>query len=168
MVKVVIRLGSKTFNNLKDLEKYLQAKINESLKSDVADAVCDELESSALEMLSEYEPLVYERRSSSNSLGSGGIADKNTMSSELISSGVLIVTPKAERNMDFSKYPGWGYDTNKSLAENLIEGYGNRQYPWNQPRDFIEDTRENLRKNKNHVEAMRDGLEEIFGKGNVI
>lgn len=161
-------LASKSFKSLSQLEQYIQSQADKVLVTHVGEVIKDELESSAIEMLNEYEPSVYDRRSSSNSLDSGGIADKNTMSSELISSGVLIVIPKAERNMDFSKYPGWGYDTNKSLAQNLIEGYGNRQYPWNQPRDFIEDTRENLRRNKNHVEAMRDGLEEIFGKGNVI
>ena len=148
----------KSFNNLKDLESYIISKVNESLKTDVAPVVKDELESSAIDMLSEYEPLVYPRRSSSNSLDSGGIADKQTMNAELVSSGILSVTPNAQRNREFNEYPGWGYNTDESLAQNLIEGYGNKQYPWNQPRDFIQDSRENLISNKNHVESLKDGL----------
>jgi len=158
---------AKTFSNLKEIEAYLQQKINAVLIDNVADAVRDEIESSAIDMLNEYNPITYQRRSSSNSLGSGGIADKETMNTELVSDGVIAITPNAERNKDFSNFPGWGYDENKSLAENLVFGYGNRQYPWNQPRDFVDDARNSLKSGKAHVEAMRDGLKEIFGNENV-
>lgn len=154
-------MAGKTFKNLQEIEQYLQQKINAVLIDNVADAVRDEIESSAIDMLNEYDPITYQRRSSSNSLGSGGIADKETMSAELISDGVITITPDAERNQEFNKYPGIGYDTSKSLAENLVFGYGNRQYPWNQPRDFVEDTRENLKNGKAHIDAMRDGLKEL-------
>ena len=70
--------------------------------------VRDELESSAIEMLNEYDPIFYKRRSSTNSLGSGGIADKETMNAELVSDGVIAITPNAERNKDFNNFPGWG------------------------------------------------------------
>lgn len=160
-------MASKSFKSISELNTYLQQKINTILIDKVSDVVRDELELSAIEMLNEYDPIIYQRRSSTNSLGSGGIADKETMSAELISDGVLTITPNAERNKEFSQYPGFGYDANKSLVENLVFGYGNRQYPWNQPRDFVGDARENLKSSKIHVEAMRDSLEDIFGVGNV-
>ena len=163
----MIRLTSKTFKNVSELNNYLQQKINVILIDTVSDVVRDELESSAIEMLNEYNPILYKRRSSTNSLGSGGIADKETMNTELVSDGVIVITPNAERNKDFNNFPGWGYDENKSLAENLVFGYGNRQYPWNQPRDFVDDARNSLKSGKAHVEAMRDGLKEIFGNENV-
>ena len=154
-------MAGKTFKNLQEIEAYLQQKINAVLIDNVADTVRDELESSAIDMLNEYNPITYQRRSSTNSLGSGGIADKETMNTELVSDGVIAITPNAERNKDFSNFPGWGYDENKSLAENLVFGYGNRQYPWNQPRDFVDDARNSLKSGKAHVEAMKDGLRDL-------
>lgn len=158
----VKKLAGKSFNNLKELENYIMSKINESLKHDVAPIVKDEIESSVLEMLNEYDPIYYNRRSSSNSLGSGGLADKNTITSE-VSNGTLSVTPQADFNYDFAENHGFpsiygNVDYNKSLVSNIIGGYGDKSHPWNRPRDFVEDTRKNLRRNKNHVESMKDGL----------
>lgn len=159
MVKVVRRLVTRNITNLKDLEKILQPIINEVLKETVSEVVKDELESSALEVIhGAGEPIKYPRRSSSNSLGSGGIADKNTMTSNLISDGTLSVSPDADRNREFNDYAGWGYDENNSLAFNLQMGYGNKQYWWNQPRPFVDEARENLKNNKAYLEAMKDGL----------
>jgi hypothetical protein len=148
-----------TISSLSVLEAYLTEKINQALLNDVADAVRDELESSAIDVvLGAGEPVIYQRRSSSNSLGSGGIADKNTMDAELVANGVVSVTPNADRNREFSNYPGLGYDEDKSLVANIVEGYGDRDCWWNQPRDFVEEARENLRSTNAHISAMRDAL----------
>lgn len=150
----MIRLG-KSFANLKDLEKYLQKKINETLLYEVSDAVKDELQSSVSDVVySAGTPKQYERRN----LRDGSLGDKSTMNSSLINDGILEVSPDADRNVEFSEYPGWGYDSDKSLAENVAFGYGNHQYWWNQERNFVEDAKENMKRNKAHVDSMKDGL----------
>lgn len=156
-------MASKTFKNLKEVENYIIQQANKVLETHVAPTVKDEIESSVIEMQDKYDPTYYIRRSSSNSLNSGGLADKNTMHHNLISSGVLEVTPQADFNYDFAENHGFpsiygNVDYNKSLVSNIIGGYGDKSHPWNRPRDFVEDTRENLRRNKNHVESMKDGL----------
>lgn len=156
-------LATRNITNLKDLEKILQPILNEVLKKNVSEVIKDELESSVLEMQNEYDPIYYDRRSSSNSLGSNGLADKNSMTSELVSSGTLSVTPEADFNYDFAENHGFpsiygNVNYNKSLVSNIVSGYGDKSHPWNRPRDFVEDARENLRRNKNHVESMKDGL----------
>ena len=76
---------------------------------------------------------------------------------------MIKITPNAERNKNY-KYAGRGYDIDKSLAENIVEGYGDRKQEWNQPRDFIGETKENLKTSKAHIEAMRDGLKNRLGE----
>jgi hypothetical protein len=172
MVKVVRRLGNKNFSNLKDLEKYIQTQIDKVLVAQVSEVIKDELESSISdEVYAKHEPSQYIRRGIPNNIG--GLADKSTMHHNLISSGVLEVTPDADFNhvfaMNYARPKGYGdIDLNKSLAENIEFGYGSKTHDWDKPRPFVEKTRENLRSNKNHIESLKDGLEDIFGKGNVI
>lgn len=172
MVSLVMGLG-KSFSNLKQLESYIQQKINETLQSKhFTETIKNEITTAVSEdIYNSGTPLVYERRAGNeyggmkNPVGTGSIADPETMDSNLISNGVLEVSPNATRNEEYD-WAGRGYDTSKSLAENLIKGYGDAWY--SVPRDFLETARESMRVSKSHMNAMRDGLEEIFGKGNVI
>ncbi len=155
-------MASKNFTTWSQLELYLTEKINDSLKHEVSEQVKDEIESSISDIVySAGSPSIYERRGGNiaggmgNALGTGSIADKSTMTSELISSGQIKVTPEAERNMDY-KFAGIGYDTSKSLAENIINGYGNEWYSL--PRDFISDTKENIISSKSHVSSLKEAL----------
>lgn len=148
-------MAKKTFKSYKDLEGFLKQKIKIVLENDVAEVIKDEIQSSISdEVYSVYEPKNYERRGYTD----GGLGDKNTMTVELVGDDTIKVTPDAERNTSY-EFAGVGYDTSKSLAENIIEGYGNRAHVWNQPRDFIEETKNNLKRNKHHVEVLKDGLE---------
>jgi hypothetical protein len=148
---------AKSFNSWSEIEKYLKLQINEVLKEDVSEAVADELQSSVSDVVyGAGTPKVYQRRN----LKDGSLGDKESMSKELIGDGLLQVTPEAERNIGFSKYPGLGYDEDKSLTENVAFGYGNKDRWFNSQRNFVEDAKENLIRNKAHIESLRDGLKD--------
>lgn len=166
----------KVFNNWSSLEKYLTKQINEVLDDEVAKCVKDNMVTAIDEVVYEpYEPVSYKRRGArkddqslmGNPLGTGSIADINEMDDEIIQDGVLKVTNNAERNPDY-KYAGIGYDTSKSLAENIVEGYGSKLLPYNKRRDFISKTVEILNNNKAHIDVMKEELEKRLGEGTVI
>jgi len=144
-------LANKSFTSFNDLIKYLQPIVNEVLLDDVKDVVRDEIESSAIEViLNAGEPIWYNRRSSTNSLGSGGIADKAEMEATLIENGVVSIEDTA--------LPSRPWNNGRTLAENLEYGYNDMTHWWDQPRPFIQQSRENLEQNKNHVRSLKNGL----------
>jgi hypothetical protein len=152
----VRRLG-KSFKSISELNAYLQQKINETLLTDVSEVVKDELESSVSdEVYGAGEPKQYIRRDLKN----GSLGDKNTMNSELISSGLLEVSPDADFNHPFaSTHGGYGaVDLDKSLTENIEYGYGSKTHWYDIPRPFIQESRDNLKQSQAHVECMKDGL----------
>ncbi len=146
---------AKSFTSYKELEKFIKKQVKKSLENEVAEVVKDEIQSRFSEVVyGSYIPKEYKRRGYTDS----GLGDKSTMTVELVGDDTIKVAPDAERNTSY-EFAGVGYDTSKSLAENIIGGYGNRDYIWNQPRDFIEETKNNLKRNKHHVEALKDSLE---------
>lgn len=148
-------MANKSFTSFKDLEGFIKKQVKKSLESDVAEVIKDEIQSSISDKIYlPYKPKKYERREYTG----GGLGDKNTMTVELVGDDTIKIIPEAERNTNYD-FTGVGYDTSKSLAENIIGGYGNRDYIWNQPRDFIEEAKNNLKQNKNHIEALKDSLE---------
>ena len=93
----MIRLTSKTFKSISELNAYLQKKINETLLDEVSDVVKDEIESSISDtVFSAGEPVWYQRRSQYNGLNSGGLADKAEMDATLISDGVIEIIDNAK------------------------------------------------------------------------
>jgi len=147
---------NKSFTSLKQLEQYIQQKIDETLLDDVSETVKDELQSSVSDVVYTKTPTEYIRRNLKN----GSLGDKSTMNSELISNGVLEVSPDADFNHPFaSTHGGYGaVDLDKSLAENIEFGYGSKTHWYDIPRPFVQESKENLKKSKAHVESMRDGL----------
>ena len=147
---------NKSFTSLKQLEQYIQQKIDETLLDDVSETVKDELQSSVSDVVYTKTPTEYIRRNLKN----GSLGDKSTMNSELISNGVLEVSPDADFNHPFaSTHGGYGaVDLDKSLAENIEFGYGSKTHWYDIPRPFVEESKENLKKSKAHIESMRDGL----------
>ena len=140
---------AKTVSSWSQLQKVIQEKIDSSLENEVAEHTKDEIQSSLSEVVySSYEPKIYERRK----YGDGGLGDRETMDSKLVKSGELEVIPNA-----LSK-TGGGLDNDYSLAYNIVYGYGNRNQPWNKPRDFVENARENLRNDGSLREVMVDAL----------
>lgn len=166
-----------TFKNLKDLEKYLKEKIDNSLEKEVAsmvkavqtDHIVDDVYMAYNKVGGgRQEPYVYERR-----YFQGGLIDRENMVSE-VADGVLTVTNIAEANPDYNKSPV------ENLA-GLIEyghenGYGQYDYTRNrdgtewqymQPRPFIENTRDDIAKNKLHVKALKEALKRRLGNESV-
>jgi len=144
-------LTSKTFKSISELNAYLQEKINETLLDEVSDAVKDEIESSISDtVFSAGEPVWYQRRSQYNGLNSGGLADKAEMDATLISDGVIEIVDNAK--------PSRPWNNGRTLSENIEFGYNQKKNWWDQPRPFIAESKENLKKSKAHVDSMRDGL----------
>jgi len=140
---------NKSFKSIPELNAYLQRQINDTLLYDVSDVVRDEIESSAIDIvLGAGEPLYYQRRSSTNSLNSGGIADKSQMEAALIENGVLRVVDNAETSSPWDR----------RLDEALEFGYGSMDKWYNFSRPFIQEAKDNLEETKAHKESLRDGL----------
>jgi hypothetical protein len=153
---------AKTFTSWKQLEGYLKNVIEDCLDKEVANDVCESLQTAISDVVyASGEPKHYLRRKYSD----GGLADKDTMK-HTVSNMTLTVTPEAERNIKYSKYPGRGYDPSKSLAFNIVKGYGSEWY--SQPRDFISETYKILEERKSHVDCMRDALKDRLGDSAVI
>ena len=138
-----------TFSSLKEMEKYIQDKINQSLKDDVAPVV-KEIMSAEVQntVYSVYEPKRYERR-----YDNGGLMSENNMKAIPIKDGVIAISNETPFN-------GKNY-SGKSLTEVVVTGEGytyDYPYEYNQPRDFIEATREDLIQTQAHTKALINGL----------
>lgn len=155
---------SKSFNSISALEAEIMKQINSVLNKEVAMVVREEIQTAISEVVYTEEPISYIRRGGNdmggmgNPLGSGSIADPETMISELISNGVLQITPEAERNVGFNEYSGYGYNDDESLTYNIIMGYKPRDQWFNKPRNFIARAEKNMIEDKSHVEVLADGL----------
>jgi hypothetical protein len=154
------------FKNLKDLEKFLNNKIKSAMQNEVAEKVRDVQQSKIdSEVYDAYqphtednEPYVYDRRRDDD-----GLRDRENMVADVKDSGngvELSVENVAK-----------GKDNDFQIA-GLIEygdgaGYGEYDYKYNRDgtaeqylkeRPFIEETRKSLRQTKQHVDALKNGL----------
>lgn len=160
-----MELASKSFKSISELNAYLQKQINSVLLTEVSEVVKDELQSSVSDIVYTETPKQYIRRNLKN----GSLGDKDTMNSSLLSDGTLKISPNANFNHLFANTRGYGeVDLTKSLAFNIEYGYGSKSHWYNVPRPFVQETVNKLKDNKAHVEALKTGLEDIFGKNNVI
>jgi len=131
----------------------LQKQVNKSLVEDVAPVVKDVMRDNILSTVySAYKPVKYIRR-----YNDGGLLDNENIHSELVSDGTISITNDTPINEEYD-----GDDSTMSLTEQIIEGKG---YSYNlegaaylESRDFMEDTREELRQTGDHVEALKNGL----------
>lgn len=128
---------------LRDLEKKLEDKILSAMLKEVGEAVTKEGINQVEETVYSYEPKVYERKKKD-----GGLSDERNWDREAIHNGVKVWNTRTEngRNIPEIIETGEGYE---------YTGYG---YEYEEPRPFIENTRESLRRDKAHVEALKEGL----------
>lgn len=148
-----------TFSSLKEMEKYIQDKINVSLEKDVAPVV-KEIMSAEVQntVYAEYpNPRVYERR-----LNKGGLMDINNMNDKLVTSGILSITNDTPFNPEYNTV-----NSGDGLAGLVEFGHGRYNgieydYPsderFTNPRPFIEATREDLIQTQAHTKALINGL----------
>lgn len=142
----------------------VKSKVGDTLSHEVFEAVKEE-ESAAIdsEVYGVYTPKKYRNRG----LGAGMADPSNiVMSDGSASNGKLTVVNITEPNPAGCE-DNWRVTTDKNLPE-LIEfgqGYNSMGYDfprhglrYMEPRPFTEKTIENLKNNKAHVEAMKNGL----------
>jgi len=151
-------LASNTASNWSQLEKMIMAKVNSALEQEVAEMVKGKIQEHVQEdVYNVYpNPSIYERRN----LNSGSLGDIEQMDSQLIENGILEVKDNADFNHSFArKHGGYGdINTDKSLAYNIEFGYGLQNAPYNQPRSFIEKTREEIQNNSLHTKTLKSAL----------
>lgn len=143
------------FKTLKDLlnSKILTDAIEDSLAEEVADIVCDiQLEHIQTDVYNAYSPVIYSRRGDE-----GGLGDRSNID-VLVSDKELVIENNTSKDERYGINP-----TDKSLTEIIVtgDGYmftGKGDGAYLQPRDFIGNTKEDLRQNKQHIKAMKKGL----------
>lgn len=119
------------YKTLEEAFKYLQNRIRDTLKDDVAKYV-KEIESSTIQnvVYNEYEPYIYQRREDN-----GGLSDVNNMKSRVAKTpNGFVLTVKNTTSLS-------GMVNAKNLAE-LVEygddnGYGEYSYKYNRSKDAI-------------------------------
>ena len=151
------------FKSLKDLEKYLQQQVNKSLEKNVTPVVkkimIEQIEDT---VYSAYSPSEYKRRGQDE-----GLADPENIGGVMVGNTLEIINATAA-NPDIYihgvKYESINADDYLTPIIEYGQGYefhsddGDSGYE--QPRPFIENSRETLRQTKVHVKALKKGLRE--------
>jgi hypothetical protein len=136
------------FNNLKQLEKYINSQIKESMDTEVNETVRRRLKENVIEeAYDKYEPTQYER--------TGGLYQDRNIESDIVdtSEGVEL-SVRSTREED-----------GRDIAQIIESGKG---YSWKnsriaksgQARPFHEKTHEDLERSGEHIEAMKRGLKQ--------
>lgn len=141
-----------TFKNMDEMFTYMQKAINNTLKEEVATEVKETMHSEIQNTVySVYEPTDYVRRFEKD-----GLLDMENMITEPIADGIIAVSNQAPLNTRY------GYNnTDKTLTEIICTGEGYMYHnggAYEQPRDFVEATREDLRQTGGIKEALIKGL----------
>lgn len=128
-------------NNLKELEKELRKRINNVLDNEVVTVAKENMvEATQTSVYDVYDPKYYVRR-----LEDGGLLDINNIDVQPVTDGIIL------RNFTPLDNARGDYD----LDDIIVHGYGTQPFP----RDFYGATIENLKDNKEHIIAMKKGLE---------
>ena len=140
------KLNIKSYSQL---EKVLKEKVEKAMKNEVAKKTKEVVQKNVEDVVySVGEPTVYERRNLTN----GSLGDMEEMKHEY-KDGVLEVTNEADYNPKFSS----DGINDESLAYNIEYGYGSRDRWYNEPRPFIEESRNDLR-NGEFKDSLAEGL----------
>ncbi len=139
--------------SLKELRKAVEKAIDNSLENEVFEVVrSEEIKSIETDVFAVYTPKIYERRAF------GGIDDEENITHDTVKNGTI----KIENITEFSQE----YKTANEGPElaTLIEyGHGGKNYYYDypssddfcDPRPFISNTRERLKKSGKHKEALK-------------
>jgi hypothetical protein len=145
------------FNNLEDLNKYLQGKIDNYLDKEVSQVVKaqEQVEIQKVVYDAYPNPIVYKRRGYDE-----GLKDDEKMN-HTVENGTLIVSNDAPLNTEYGTD-----DLEMSLSDRIEKGTGymypygvTTGYPYMQPRDFIGATVEALENDDTCVLTLKYGLE---------
>lgn len=141
-----------TVRSISELQEKIKDAINKALENEVSNVVKHNMQDAIqTQVYAAYSPKEYERRGEN-----GGLGDISYMKSELIEDGVLSTTTNAPSRPSIISgevSDMLGHWVNYGEVSTIL-GVG----PWVFPRDFISATVENLSGNKEHVNALREGL----------
>jgi hypothetical protein len=147
---------AKSFNSLRAFEKNImpdiKKKIDSALDNEVADAVKDVVGMNIWRNVYDaYSPIVYVRREDNDGL----IAPENLKHE--VKNGTLRVWNIAKPNRD----PAYddGFPLKGYLDVHIVQGYGDMDEPWNEPRPFYESAEAELEEDKAHINALDAALE---------
>ena len=154
---LVMGMANKSFTSLSQLEAYIMQQVNTVLDTTVSQVVKESVQTAVSDVVyGAGTPVWYQRRN----LRGESLGSPEQMHHE-VEGGILTVTDDAP-----SKTP---WNNGRTLAENIEYGYGEEWYSVSRPFINGKDGAINiLREDGSHVEALKDGLEAIFGVGNVI
>lgn len=133
----------KTVNNLNELEKELQKRITQAMRSDVAPLARSVMkEKIEEEVYSVYAPKLYERQRDH-----GGLLDDNNIITEMVDDSTL-------------KIQNIRSDGDRYVAEIVETGHGYEyEFEYNgTPRPFTQETAEHFRDTNEHIYALYSGL----------
>lgn len=133
---------NKNYDSIDDLFSELENDILNIAENEIADKIIEMAQDSVQEnVLNVYEPQHYNRRSGSNS---GGL--KDTWGKEITKENNCIDIKVS----NMAKSSNAGFD---DLAENIENGYGNKNNIWNSARPFIAPLQEELN-DSNEIEEL--------------
>ena len=141
--------------SLSELKRILQEKIDVALLTDTADTVSEVMmEHIVTDVYESYIPVMYNRR-----YNNGGLADPDNISVSLDEYGRLYVGQftLSDKYYRMGEYILTSSNYGKPIADIIETGKG---YDVVSPgaRPFLKNTREDLQKNKQHVDALKKGL----------
>lgn len=129
-----------TFKNLDDLMKHIEKDVQDALKHEVAEEVKETMSQAVQTSVYDvYDPFVYTRR-----FNNGGLMSTSNMNSRVDGNTLTVAN---ETPLDNGR-------TDYSLTDIIVNGLGRQPFS----RNFISQTEENLDITKNHVWAMKQGL----------
>jgi hypothetical protein len=158
---------AKSFNSMKDLEKYINQQMADVLQNEVAEAVKKEqsyqVEDEVYDKYSpsspDGEPWVYERRRDN-----GGLSDTRNMitsSPSYTGDGVEVsienITKGSDDNFQIADLVEYGDGTNGKEYEHKTNR-DNTAYQYLRGRPFTKATVEELERTGEHIDAARKGL----------
>jgi len=138
---------------IKKIQKKIKADVDNCLRLEGLEAVKDSMvKSIESEVYSVYTPSIYNRRKSN-----GGLIDRDNNIIGTVKDGELTVRNVTPLNDD---YGSSSFRNEKTLTGIIISGEGYRyDFPYSGvPRDFIQETREDLENNDTIHKTIMSGL----------
>jgi hypothetical protein len=138
---------------LKNLKTKLKSKIDDALRNEVAEIVTETMLSNIkTEVYDAYNPKRYERR-----YDDGGIVDEGNIVSK-VKGNTLTVENITMSNKEYLPKGEKPFKIAGVIEHGSGAGYGEYDYYDPGARPFLEETRNDLIKNKQHIDAIKKGL----------
>lgn len=149
--------------NLKQLRKYIEKALQNSLENEVFEMVKDtESRHTVSDVYDVYKPKIYERRDTS-----GGLGDTDNIiydEAKLKNENILSVENATEFNHRYgTKNHGVGLADLIEKGDKRFGGTSDYEYDYPKsdyakPRPFISNTKEEIKDTKSHIKALKRGL----------